>query len=366
MNVISYVMAFFSVLGAVDLIFGDKLGVGTQFKRGVELLGTMAMSMVGMIVIAPLISKLVFPSLDFLARIIPFDPAVVAGSFLANDMGGAPLSMEFAKSTESGYFNGLIVASMMGATISFTLPFSLGAVAKGKQESLFLGLLCGIVTVPIGCFMGGLVSGLSLIALAQSIIPLSLFAGILAFGLLKIPKICVKIFKVFAVGINVLILVGLSAGIFEGITGIEVIPYTAPIEEGFDVIFSASMIMSGAFPFVYILSKILDKPMRKLGQLFGISSVSAVGFLSTLATNVTTLGNMKYMDEKGVVLNSAFSVSASFVFAGHLAFTLANNPDYTAGMIVAKLVGGITAVMLALWIYKRVKKNAPAPVALLG
>ena len=179
----------------------------------------------------------------------------------------------------------------------------------------------------------------------------------LAFGLLKAPKICIKIFKVLAVFIKIVIIIGLSAGIFEALTGIEVIPYTAPIEEGFDVIFSASMVMSGAFPFVYILSKVLDKPMKKIGEKFGINAMSAVGFLASLATNVTTLGNMKDMDDKGAVLNAAFAVSASWVFAGHLAFTLSFNAEYVLAMIVSKLVAGITAVAAALFIYKRIHQQ---------
>ena len=170
MNPLSFIMACFSVLGAVDLIFGDKLGIGEQFKRGLELLGAMALSMVGMIVITPLISRLIFPAIDAISKVIPFDPAVIAGSLLANDMGGAPMAMEFGLTPESGYFNGLIVGATMGATISFTLPFSLGIVEKEKHEQLFLGILCGIVTIPVGCFVGGLVCGLDFVLLLKSII----------------------------------------------------------------------------------------------------------------------------------------------------------------------------------------------------
>ena len=361
MNPIAFIMACFSVVGGIDLIIGNKLGLGAQFKRGLELIGVMALSMVGMIVMAPLIGELIAPALSAIASVIPFEPSVVAGSLLANDMGGAPLSESLALTKEAGYFNGLVVSSMMGATISFSLPFSLGVVPKEKHESMLLGLLCGVVTVPIGCLVGGLIAGLAFVPLMTSIVPLTLFSGALAFGLLKAPKLCVKIFKVFAVVINTVILIGLIVGIFESLTGIDVLPYIATVESGYDVCVNASMVMSGAFPLVYIISKVLDKPMKKLGEKIGVNTTSAVGFLSTLATNVTTFGNMKDMDEKGTVLNSAFAVSAAFVFAGHLAFTLSYNADYIIPVIIGKLVAGITSVFVAVFIYQRVKTSTPAP-----
>lgn len=51
---------------------------------------------------------------------------------------------------------------------------------------------------------------------------------------------------------------------------------------------------------------------------------------------------------KGIILNSAFFVSGAFVLAGHLAFTLAYNPDYVLSVIVGKLTAGIPAVLFAL------------------
>ena len=61
---------------------------------------------------------------------------------------------------------------------------------------------------------------------------------------------------------------------------------------------------------------------------------------------------MDKMDKKGAVLNSAFAVSASFVFGSHLAFTMAFDSSYIAPMIAGKLVSGVCAVILALIIYR--------------
>lgn len=352
MTPITIIMLTFSLLGIIDLIIGNKFGLGEQFERGIMLLGPMAMSMIGMLVLAPLIAHVLQPVVGWITTIIPMEPSVIPSMILANDMGGAPLAMEFASNDEIGYFNGLIVAAMMGATVSFTLPFALGVVKKEQHESLLLGLLCGIVMVPIGCLATGLIMTLPIKDLLATIIPLFLFAGILAVGLFMFPYACLKVFKVFGAGIKILILIGFGIGIFEALTGLDLVPYTAPISEGFNICANAAMVLSGAFPLVYILSKVLEKPMKAVSRKLGINSTSALGLLSTLATCVTAFSNMKEMDEKGAMLNSAFSVSAAFVFGGHLAFTLSFNAEYVVGMIIGKLIAGFGALFVAALLYK--------------
>ena len=66
---------------------------------------------------------------------------------------------------------------------------------------------------------------------------------------------------------------------------------------------------------------------------------------------------MYKMDEKGVVLNSAFSVSAAFVFGSHLAFTMALDQNYIPAMMVGKLVAGVLAVFVAHYVYVQRKKS---------
>ena len=92
MSPISFVMACFSILGALDLIIGNKFGLGKQFERGLTLIGAMAMSMVGMLVLAPLIAQLLEPVVSGMASVFGIEPSVVPAMILANDMGGAPKS----------------------------------------------------------------------------------------------------------------------------------------------------------------------------------------------------------------------------------------------------------------------------------
>ena len=50
MNVLSIIMLVFAILGALDRIIGNKFGLGAEFEKGFMLLGTMALSMIGMII----------------------------------------------------------------------------------------------------------------------------------------------------------------------------------------------------------------------------------------------------------------------------------------------------------------------------
>jgi ethanolamine transporter len=59
---------------------------------------------------------------------------------------------------------------------------------------------------------------------------------------------------------------------------------------------------------------------------------------------------MKNMDDRGKVINVAFSVSAAFVFGDHLGFVAGIDKNMISAVIVGKLVGGITAVIIAYFV----------------
>lgn len=361
MNFVSVIMLVFSMIGAFDRIIGNKLGLSKEFEKGFMLLGNMSLSMIGMIIISPLIADSLSPVFDFVLDVLHVDPSIIPASLFANDMGGAPLSKEIASDESVGMFNALVVSSMMGCTVSFTIPYALGIVEKRMHKSVFLGFLCGIVTIPVGCIAAGLLTNIGLKAFAINLLPLVLLSGIIAVGLILCPSVCVKIFSVFGIIIKTLITVGLALGIFRFLSGKGLISGLATIEEGAAVCLNAAIVMTGAFPLMNIISRLLASPLKALGSRIGVNSSSALGIVSSLATSMTTFEMMKDMDEKGVVINSAFAVSGAFTFAGHLAFTLAFDPAYIMPMIVGKIVSGFTAILLSILIYKmQTRKNQSA------
>lgn len=90
------VMAAFAALGALDRIFGNRIGLGPEFENGILSLGSLALSMVGIISLAPVLAKVLRPVVVPVYRFLGADPAMFAGTILANDMGGASLAQELA------------------------------------------------------------------------------------------------------------------------------------------------------------------------------------------------------------------------------------------------------------------------------
>ena len=357
MSPITIVVLIFSILGAVDYIIGNKIGIGDEFKRAFSLFCPMALSMLGMIVIAPALGVWLMPFFEWFYDICGIDPSIIPASLFANDMGGMQLAQSICISKEIGDFNALVISSMMGCVISFTLPFSLGLVKETQRKDMFFGFLCGIATVPIGCFVAGLVCKLPPLVVLVDLLPLLILAVIVALALIFVPKICIKCFEVFGTFMKVLAIVGLALAVFTFLTKIEISPYFDTFENGAFICANACVTLSGALPLMFLVSKILDKPLNKLGSKIGINGISALAFLGSLVTNASTFGVMEKMDRKGVVLNAAFAVSASFVFGSHLAFTMVFDSAYVAPMVVGKLVSGICAVVLAMVLYRPEKEQ---------
>ncbi|MBE6568122.1 MAG: ethanolamine utilization protein EutH [Ruminococcaceae bacterium] len=354
MLVIKIVILIFAALGALDYILGNRFDIGKEFVNGIMLMGTMLLSMQGMLVISPLLADLLEPVFGFVHDTLHMDPSIIPASLFANDMGGAPLAKEIMTDPKIGMFNALVVSSMMGCTISFTIPFALGLVPKEQHKNLLLGLLCGIVTIPAGCFVGGLVCGIAFLPLILNLLPLILLSALIAFGLLKFPGVCVKIFAVLGFAMKALIIVGLVFGMAHFLTGFALFPEIGDAwDEGIRVCTNAAVFLAGAFPLVFVVSRLLHRPLRLLGRALRINETSALCLLSSLASSSATFGMMKSMDERGAVLNAAFAVSGAFVFAGHLAFTVAFDPAYVPAVVVGKLVGGVLALLLAIFISSR-------------
>ena len=134
-----------------------------------------------------------------------------------------------------------------------------------------------------------------------------------------------------------------------------VIPGLAPLSEGYAVIGSIAIILAGAFPLVYVLTKVFRKPLVKLGGVLGMNDVAAAGLVASLANSIPMFGMMKDMDKRGKVINVAFAVSAAFVFGDHLGFTAGFAPQILFPVIAAKLTAGITAVLAAMLLTRGMK-----------
>ena len=352
MNALTVVILIFSLIGAVDYIIGNKIGVGKEFEKAFSLFCPMALSMLGMIVVAPAIGVWLTPFFEGFYNIFGIDPSILPASLFANDMGGMTLAQTICKNESIGNYNAFVVSSMMGCVISFTIPFSLGVVKQKQHKELFFGLLCGIATIPVGCIVAGLICGIDLLTVIINLLPLIIFSVIVLVALIVVPKICIKCFTVFGFFMKTVAIIGLVCAIFTFLTKKEISPHFDTLENAAFICVNACVTLSGALPFMAIVAKLLNKPLNKLGSKLGINGVSALALLGNMVTNASCFGVMDKMDKKGTVLNSAFAVSAAFVFGSHLALTMAFDSSYVAPMIIGKLVSGVCALILVLLVYK--------------
>ena len=355
-KVILWLMAVFMVLGALDRIFGSRFGLGKQFEEGILAIGALALSMLGILALAPVLAKLLKPILVPIYGFLGADPAMFAGTILANDMGGAPLAYELAQTQEAAQFGGLIIGSMLGATVVFIIPVALGIIREEDRPALAKGVLAGVVTIPVGAFLGGLTAGFSVGMLLRNLVPIVLFAALIALGLWRFEKAMIRGFLGFGKGVLAVITVGLAAAVFSELTGVTLIPGMAPLSEGIEVVAQIGFVLAGAFPLVYGITKVFRKPLLKLGGLLGMNDIAAAGMVASLANVIPMFGMMKDMDRRGKVVNVAFAVSAAFVFGDHLGFTAGFDSSMLVPVIVAKLTGGAAAVLAALALTRKEAK----------
>lgn len=342
-------MAAFALLGAVDRICGNRLGLGKEFEEGILSMGALAMAMLGIISLAPVLANLLRPLAVPLFSLLGADPAMFAGTILGCDMGGGPLAMELTDNREAALLGGVITGSMLGATIVFAIPVAMGILREEDRPAMAKGILCGIVTIPVGILVAGLVAGFSPMMVLRNLIPIVLIGAAIALGLWKAETAMVRGFSLFGKGVVALITAGLAVAIVQELTGIVLIPGMAPLSDGFETVGEIAIVLAGAFPLVAVITKFLRKPLLRLGNRLGIGD-SAAGLAATLANSIATFHMVKDMNYRGKVVNIAFSVSAAFTFGDHLGFTAGFSPEILPAVILGKLAGGISAMAVALWL----------------
>jgi ethanolamine transporter len=355
------VMVVFAVVGIIDTLFlKDRLGLGTEFRKGIEMVGSLCLAIVGIIALVPEIAWVIEHTISPLYLSLGLDPSMAVTAILAVDMGGLQLAQAVAQDAVIGQWAGVVYGSMMGATIVFSIPVGLAAVQKKDVAAFSKGILYGIAAIPVGTLVGGLMMGISLPeALKNLIIPI-IFSALIVVCLAYWPKATTKVFTVFSEFINICAMIGLGLAMINdlvlipisatGAFDIAAVPFFGTLgstSEGIAVAGAIGLVLSGALPFVAWLNKVLQKPLQKFSAKTGMTEAGVTGFLLSCANNMAMFATMSNMKEREKVLNVAFAVCAAFVIGDHLAFTAANAPDCIAPMMAAKLISGVIAVAIA-------------------
>jgi ethanolamine transporter len=381
--VISIVM-FCAVIGAAASLFDSEKGLGKEFLDGLHTIGYIFVPVAGIMAAIPLLSRLV----GFLAgpvySAVGADPAMSATTFIAVDMGGYQLARKLTDVNET-WIMAMITGTMAGATIVFSIPVGLAMLHKKDHPYMALGVLSGVLSIPIGVFISSVLLwllapsirpvvatdgpadyrlSLALPTILLNLAPLAIIVALIALGLRFVPNRMIQGFMAFGrlmdIGIKLIVVSciveyftaifygrGLFAFLF-GSWGLD--PIIADEKDQLRALEVAGYIgtmLAGAFPMVYLIKKYLAHPMERLGRQIGLQSAGAAGLLASSANILAMFRLVRDMCPKDKVLNIAFAVCAAFLFGDHLAFTANFQPTLIVAVMLGKLGGGVAGFLLA-------------------
>ncbi len=378
---IVYIIMVCALIGALASVFRPDGELGKQFVAGIDSIGPIFLPVAGIMASAPYLTKFVSSVFGPAFQALGADPAMAATTFIAVDMGGYQLADALAQTRES-WIMAMMTGYMAGATIVFTIPVALKMLEKRDRKYLALGVMSGLLAIPIGVFVSSLIIAFSnpmvregvstnselsyrlaldFARISVNLVPLIIICVLLALGLKFVPDAMIRGFNIFGRTLEgalkivfVLVVIEYFTGIFTTVIGSfgfdPIIADDEDIFRALEVSGAIGMMLCGAFPMVYLIQRYLDKPLQKIGKVFGLSSQATAGLLAASANVLAALAMVKDLKARDKVIVLAFAVPSAFLFGDHLSFTANFQPTLIAPVLVGKLVGGICAILFAVFL----------------
>ena len=349
MNIFVAVMLLFALLGFVDVLLGDRLGYGEDFRNGMANMGGLSMSCVGFYAIGV---SFVTGNADAIAGAaghLPFDPSLAIGSILAPDMGALPIASGIASSEKLAVFIGAMVAGSLGQTLGYQLPVFLAAVKKEEIPALMKGFIFGLIALPAGLLTGGLLLGLPMKTIFLHMIPAAILCVLLIACYLLFPSQTMRVMITLGTAIRLFSYVLFGLAVFGVFLPQYALADVSLVKEMLYLILRMAIVASGGLVLSHMVLKHFGSAIRKAGTKLSVNETSVMGLVLSLVQSLAMLPLFSKMDERGRVLNAAFSVSGAYVLGGQLAFvsSMVTGPQTSAYMI-SKIVSGAAGVLLAL------------------
>ena len=167
--------------------------------------------------------------------------------------------------------------------------------AKESKPFIARGMIAGLITIPLGCFLGGMAAGFPVSLVLHDLLPVAIVSLILIIGMLRFRDAMVRGFIWLSRFIQAVATAGLLLGILQSLTGFTPVKGIAPVSEALGVVATVAIFLAGAFAFMHVLTKLLQKPLRAAGKRIGINEVSAIGPLLTLVNSIPMLETVNYL-----------------------------------------------------------------------
>ncbi|WEK32758.1 MAG: ethanolamine utilization protein EutH [Candidatus Pseudomonas phytovorans] len=378
---VTYVIMAFVFIGAIAAIRDSQSGMGKEFIEGIHCIGPTFIPVAGIMAAQPYLSHFVENSFGPIFASIGADPAIGATTIIAVDMGGYQLAQALA-ATHENWIMAMIVGYMAGATIIFSIPVGLSMLQPKDHKYMALGIMSGLLSIPIGVLMACLVLvlgepmvrdtigsnfeanyqlAMDLGTVLRNLFPLIIFCVVLALGLRMFPDRMIKGFLIFGKLMYAAITMVLALSIIQYFTGFFTYlfghwgfdPIIADQKDQFRALEIAgygALMLAGAFPMVYAIGKYLEKPIGAIGARLGLDPKGAAGMLAAAANILAMYRLVAIMRPKDKVLCIAFAVCGAWVIGDHLAFTANFQPTLIVAILCGKFCGGISGALLARWL----------------
>ncbi len=347
MNIFIAIMLFFAALGLLDEILGGKLGVQKDFEQGLSTMGGLSLSVVGFYTIGVSFVQANAEGISRSMAGFPFDPSLIVGSLLAPDMGALGMALNLAETQPLAIFTGALVAGGLGMTIGYQLPVFLAAVQREEIPGLMRGFIYGLITLPPGLIVGGLLLGLNPMTLLLNLIPILILSVFLIVAFLRFPEVTMRILIVFGNFIRIVSFVFFGLSVIGVFLPEYAVADVALVKEILFMVLRMVIVACGGIVLSRLVLKYFPGQIRQIGLKLGVNNESVIGLILSCTQSLAMLPLYSRMDKKGQVMNAAFSVCGAYVVGGQCAFvsSLATSSQSMA-YILCKLISGLLAVSI--------------------
>lgn len=354
-QLIKILTAFGIVAGVVDMILRNRWKLGDKFQQGFSMMGSMMLSMVGILMIAPATASFLKNAGTPFFHAINMDPSVLS-IFFSCDMGGFALSQALAEDPDVGLMLGMITAGMFGGALTFTIPLGFGVLEREVIPNFSKGALFGLGCIPVGNIVGGLILGIPILRIIWNSLPVFILAVLIIIGMVMIPDKMVKFMEFLAVIIKMLGLAGIVLGCLDYLLNITIIPEMDSLMEAMVLVCQMTVTMIGMLPVMELVSRILKVPLTWIGNRMGLDAISVSGILFSLVSCAPVFPMMKRMNAKGQILNGTWAILVAAVFGSQLGLAMSACPEVLPALFAGKIAAGIVG-MIAVLIYTRGSAN---------
>lgn len=347
MDFLIVAMAFFALIGLFDNLFGDKLGLADDFNQGLAVMGQLSLATLGFYCIGISFVQNNAEAIAGLTAGMPFDPSLIIGCILCTDVGGLPLTLQLAQTTTIGVYTGALVGSGLGMTVGYQLPVFLSALDKKHMPILMRGLVYGLIALPAGLILGGLLLDMSVGTWLVNTIPVLVLCGALVIAFFTVPNGTMKLLSAFGIAIRILSYILFALVIIGVFLPQFAIADRTLVEEMMYINVKTTVVACGGLVFCKLAIRYCGGPIQAAARLLKTNGESIIGLIINCFQGIAMIPLFPKMDRRGKLMNAAFSVCGAYLMGGKMAYAAAMvDAKYMPAFMVNKIAAGILSVVL--------------------